>query len=93
MTVRRTGLHLLVPVRPGKVLVDWSRNSPAKTTVAAYSLRGRDSPTVSTPIRWEEVAACTRAPELLFTPDVVRVRVAGHGDLLAGLDVAAAELP
>jgi bifunctional non-homologous end joining protein LigD len=30
--------------RRGKVLVDWSQNNPAKTTVAPYSLRGREHP-------------------------------------------------
>lgn len=34
--------------RAGRVFIDWSQNNPAKTTVAPYSLRGRDHPTVST---------------------------------------------
>src|SRR3954469_14336064 len=37
-------------LRPGKVLVDWSQNNAAKTTIAPYSLRARPEPTVSTPI-------------------------------------------
>ncbi|CAM3689858.1 non-homologous end-joining DNA ligase [Nocardioides zeicaulis] len=41
--------------RPGKVFLDWSQNSGSKTTVSPYSLRGRDSPTVATPLTWEEV--------------------------------------
>lgn len=80
-------------LRPDKVFVDWSQNNTAKTTVAAYSLRGKASPTVSTPLTWEEVAGCTRATELVFTPDDVRARVAEHGDLLAGMAVEAGELP
>ena len=28
-------------LRKGKVLVDWSQNSAAKTTIVPYSLRGR----------------------------------------------------
>ena len=44
-------------LRPGKVLVDWSQNNPAKTTVAPYSLRARAGATVSTPIGWDEVDA------------------------------------
>jgi len=44
--------------RPGKVFIDWSQNNPAKTTVAPYSLRANPIPTVSTPLRWEEVIAC-----------------------------------
>ena len=80
-------------LRPGRVLVDWSQNNPAKTTVAAYSLRGKDSPTVSTPLRWEEVQGCTRAQELVFTSADVRARVTAHGDLLDGIAEHAAELP
>jgi bifunctional non-homologous end joining protein LigD len=68
-------------LRPGKVLVDWSQNNPAKTTVAAYSLRARDEQTVSTPLTWDEVAA---ADGLAFTADDVLARVAKFGDLFAG---------
>ena len=38
------------PPRKGKVLIDWSQNDRAKTTVAVYSLRAREQPTVSTPL-------------------------------------------
>jgi bifunctional non-homologous end joining protein LigD len=79
-------------LRPGKVLVDWSQNNPAKTTVAPYSLRAKDTPTVSTPLRWSEVEA---GGELSFTSDQVLARVAEHGDLWAGVldETACAELP
>lgn len=43
-------------LRPGRVLVDWSQNSPAKTTVCPYSLRGGRTPTVAAPRTWEEIA-------------------------------------
>lgn len=75
-------------LRPGKVLVDWSQNHPTKTTVVVYSLRGHPWPTVSTPVRWEEVEACERSgdPDLLvFGPDDVLGRVASTGDLFAPL--------
>jgi bifunctional non-homologous end joining protein LigD len=72
-------------VRPGKVLVDWSQNNPAKTTVTPYSLRARPRPTVSTPVTWEEVEACRDPDALVFTSDDALERVARHGDLLAGL--------
>ena len=71
--------------RPGKVLVDWSQNNLAKTTVTVYSLRARPEPTVSTPITWAEVEACTRASDLVFTSDDALLRVADHGDLFAPL--------
>ena len=44
-------------LREGKVLVDWSQNSAAKTTVAPYSLRGRARPWVAAPRTWEELGA------------------------------------
>ncbi len=72
-------------LRPGKVLVDWSQNSAAKTTVTVYSLRARPRPTVSTPVTWEEVAACRSPEDLVFTSDDVLARVAAHGDLFAPL--------
>jgi bifunctional non-homologous end joining protein LigD len=71
--------------RRGKVFVDWSQNNPAKTTVAPYSLRGREQPTVSTPVTWQEVAECGEPADLVFTADVVLQRVQGHGDLFADL--------
>ena len=68
-------------LRPGKVLVDWSQNNPAKTTVAAYSLRARPTPTVSTPLTWNEVAKAKSS--LSFTAPDVLGRVEAHGDLWA----------
>ena len=41
--------------RRGKVFIDWSQNNGKKTTVAPYSLRGREHPTVATPRTWEEL--------------------------------------
>jgi bifunctional non-homologous end joining protein LigD len=70
-------------LRTGKVLVDWSQNNAAKTTVAVYSLRARPAPTVSTPVTWNEVEACRRADDLRFTSDEVLARVAELGDLFA----------
>jgi bifunctional non-homologous end joining protein LigD len=68
-------------LRPGKVLIDWSQNNAAKTTVAPYSLRAMQSPTVSTPVSWDEVSACGQPGDLMFTSDAVLDRVAEHGDL------------
>lgn len=72
-------------VRPGKVFVDWSQNNRAKTTVTVYSLRARDEPTVSTPVSWDEVAACRRPGDLVFRTDDVLARVEADGDLFAPL--------
>jgi bifunctional non-homologous end joining protein LigD len=80
-------------LRRDKVFIDWSQNNPAKTTIAPYSLRGRERPTVSTPVTWDEVRACRRPAGLTFTADDVLDRVADLGDLLAGLDESRAPLP
>lgn len=71
--------------RRGRVFIDWSQNNPAKTTVASYSLRGRAAPTVATPVTWDEVRACRRAEELVFTAADLPARLAEHGDLLTPL--------
>jgi len=71
--------------RRGKVFVDWSQNNPAKTTIASYSLRGRPRPTVATPVTWDEVRACRRPDDLVFTAADLPARIAEHGDLLAPL--------
>ncbi len=72
-------------LRDGKVLVDWSQNSAAKTTVSVYSLRARPTPTVSTPVTWDEVAGCRRPEDLVFSSDDVLARVEALGDLFAVL--------
>ena len=72
-------------LRPGKVLIDWSQNNGAKTTIAPYSLRAREHPTASTPVTWDEVAACQAPEDLFFTAPDVLARVATRGDLFAPL--------
>ncbi len=72
-------------LRPRKVFIDWSQNNRYKTTIAPYSLRGRPAPTVSTPVTWDEVAACRHPNDLVFTADEVLDRVEEVGDLLAPL--------
>ncbi|HTR88574.1 MAG TPA: non-homologous end-joining DNA ligase [Solirubrobacteraceae bacterium] len=74
--------------RRGRVLIDWSQNDEHKTTVAVYSLRAREAPTVSTPISWAEVRACADSgdpAQLRFTAPEVLARVAERGDLFAGV--------
>ncbi len=74
-------------LRTGRVLIDWSQNHVAKTTVAPYSLRARARPSVSTPVTWDEVdrAAGGDGERLSFDPDQVLTRVQRDGDLLAPL--------
>ena len=70
-------------LRTGKIFLDWSQNNAAKTTIAPYSLRGREMPTVAAPRTWEELADAGLR-QLRY--EEVLARVAEHGDLLAGLD-------
>jgi bifunctional non-homologous end joining protein LigD len=56
--------------------------------VAAYSLRGRPEPTVSTPVTWDEVRHChdrREASLLSFTAGEVLERVDDLGDLFSAL--------
>lgn len=70
-------------LRAGKIFLDWSQNNGSKTTIAPYSLRGREQPTVAAPRTWEEIGD----PELRHLEyHEVLARVAEQGDLLAGLD-------
>ena len=67
-------------LRPGKVLIDWQQNTEHKSMVAPYSVRARERPTVSTPLRWEELG--TDDPgALVFEIDDVLRRVSELGDL------------
>ncbi|MEO6794717.1 MAG: ATP-dependent DNA ligase [Mycobacterium sp.] len=75
-------------LRAGKVFIDWSQNNASKTTIAPYSLRGRDHPTVAAPRTWAELDD-PNLRQLRY--DEVLARVAGDGDLLAGLDRPAAK--
>ncbi|MFD6175775.1 MULTISPECIES: ATP-dependent DNA ligase [unclassified Isoptericola] len=69
-------------LRAGKVLVDWSQNNGAKTTIAPYSLRGRDEPTVAAPRTWDELDD-PGLRQLSFTE--VLERLERDGDLLEPL--------
>jgi len=73
---------MLKTLRGGKVLLDWSQNNPAKTTICPYSLRGRAAPWVAAPRTWQEI----EAPRLRqLTAQEVLDRVAEQGDLGAAL--------
>lgn len=81
-------------VRRRKVLIDWSQNNAAKTTVAPYSLRGREEPTVSTPVTWDEVEATAHDKgRLQFDFTDVLDRIDDGDDLLAPLHGEAYALP
>ena len=88
--------RMLKSLRGGKVLVDWSQNDEHKTTVNVYSLRAKDQPTVSTPVTWDEVAACLKKKDaelLTFTSDQVLERVAEMGDIFEPVQTLKQKLP
>jgi len=69
-------------LRGGKILVDWSQNNQAKTTIAPYSLRGRTLPTVAVPRTWKELDS----PDLAhLTLDEVLERMKRRKDPMAPL--------
>jgi bifunctional non-homologous end joining protein LigD len=71
-------------LRTGKVLVDWSQNDDHKTTVCVYSLRAKEQPTVSTPVKWSEVESCLKKGDpssLVFESGEVLARAKKYGDL------------
>ena len=77
-------------LRRGKVLIDWSQNDEHKTTVGVYSLRARERPTVSTPVRWSELEDPSA---LVFEAADVIERVERDGDLFAPVVELEQELP
>ena len=83
-------------LRTGKVFVDWSQNDEHKTTINVYSLRAKEQPTVSTPVKWEEVEQTLKkkkAKQLVFRSDDVLKRVEEFGDLFEPVEVLKQKFP
>ncbi|OZC71234.1 ATP-dependent DNA ligase [Rhodococcus sp. 06-462-5] len=70
---------------PSKLFVDYNQNARDHTIASAYSVRGNQQATVSTPISWDEVASVDPREFTMFT---VPARFAESGDLHAGIDDA-----
>ena len=81
----RFHINMAVAARSGRIYLDFMQNRAARTTIAPYSLRGRATPTVSTPITWDEVADASQGAPLTFTSADVLKRIDEFGDLFAPL--------
>ena len=79
--------------RRKKVLIDWAQNAPSRTTVAVYSVRARDLPTVSTPVTWDEVETAESGEDLTFDTEAALERLQRHGDLMAPVLSVRQDLP
>ena len=77
-------------IRPGKVLLDWSQNNAAKTTISPYALRGREHPNAAAPRTWDEVEQ-GGLHQLPFSE--VLARAERDGDLAAALLSRGPSLP
>ena len=73
--------------RPGKVFLDWSQNTAAKTTITPYSLRGTLTPYAAAPRTWDEVEEGAEEVGGLgqLRSDEVLARLEEHGDLFGDL--------
>jgi bifunctional non-homologous end joining protein LigD len=90
LTGERTDLvvwKMTKTLRPGKVFLDWSQNTAAKTTITPYSLRGRGRPYVAAPRTWAEIEAGAEDPEAVeqLLLDEVLDRVESEGDIFGNL--------
>lgn len=88
--------NMLKKLRVGKVLVDWSQNDEHKTTVNVYSLRAKERPTVSAPVKWSEIEqalARRDASALTFEAPALLKRLEKVGDLFAPLLTLKQKLP
>jgi bifunctional non-homologous end joining protein LigD len=83
-------------VRAGKVLVDWLQNDWRRSTVAPYSLRAGEFPTVSMPLEWGEIhGAVDKRSErdLWFGPRRAVERLDRVGDPFADVQTFRQPLP
>jgi bifunctional non-homologous end joining protein LigD len=65
--------------RAGRIFVDYLRNSPGATTIAAYSVRAKPGASVSTPLHWDELAGRLK-PEAFHAGNVARRLSRLHSD-------------
>ncbi len=81
-----------VSQRKGKARLDYTQNTYIKTLVAPYAVRPVPGAAVSAPIAWSELDDPSLRPNSFTIRNVVE-RVAKLGDLFAGAQTDAQELP
>jgi bifunctional non-homologous end joining protein LigD len=74
-------------MRGGKVFLDWSQNTRAKTTISPYSVRGTHAPYAAAPRTWAEVEEGAREPAALRQLEMGEVlsRIEDIGDVFGDL--------
>lgn len=72
---------MMKSARAGRIYLDHLQNRGDRNTISVYSVRGRETARVSTPLTWEEVAAVAPGDSLHFTIDQLPARVERLGDL------------
>jgi bifunctional non-homologous end joining protein LigD len=78
--------------RKGRARLDYTQNASIKTLVAPYAVRPSPGAPVSAPIAWEELDDPELRPDRWTIRTIVE-RVAERGDLFAGAQTDAQELP
>lgn len=76
---------MVVASRAGRIYLDYNQNLAARNTISPYSMRGRERPSVATPVTWEEIGAVRGPDDLRFSPEQVLERIEAEGDLAADL--------
>ena len=66
-------------LRTGRIFIDYLRNAPGATTIAAYSVRAREGAPVSTPLHWDELGGRMK-PRQFHAANVARRLQGLHSD-------------
>jgi len=78
-----TAIYQVAKRPKGRILVDYNQNAWGRTLASVYSVRPKDRPTVSTPLKWRELERGVALDD--FRIDNVPARVRRLGDLFKPL--------
>lgn len=82
--------------RPKRIFIDWSQNDRHKTTVCVYSIRARQTPSVSSPLTWDELEEAIAGKDeacIRFDAGAMLKRVERVGDLFKPVLTLKQKLP